>query len=248
MSSRHFEDLGRRAFVVAICSALAAVSAPAIARAADATDAKRIFNQRCTACHTFGHGVKVGPDLKGIGQRRARSWTTRFIRSSQSLIKAGDPTARALFAQFKQQRMPDWADLGDAQITAIVKWLADNGPEQKEPDELNAELATAADIERARLLFHGRVSLSNGGAACGACHAIEEGGRKRGGTLGPDLTTSYLRYRDRALTLFLKHPCSPRSPENAKAAYLTPQESFVLKAYLRHAATNGATPALAETP
>jgi hypothetical protein len=162
------------------------------------------------------------------------------------LIKSGDPTARALFAQFKQQRMPDWADLGDAQITAIVSWLADNGPEQREPDERNADLATAADIERARLLFHGRMSLTNGGLACGACHAIREDGRKSGGTLASDLTTSYLRYRDRALTLFLKHPCSPRSPENTSTAYLTPDESFVIKAYLRYVATNGAT--TAETP
>jgi mono/diheme cytochrome c family protein len=258
MNSNHFADLGARhrdddgvrgsvgatigrLLGVIVCVVVAVAGAPAVARAADATDAKKIFNQRCTACHTFGHGVKVGPDLKGVGQRRSHSWLSKFIRSSQSLIGAGDPTARALFSQFKQQRMPDWSELGDAQIAAIINWLAGNGPEQKEPDERNADLAKAADIERARLLFQGRVALSNGGLACAACHAIEEDGRRSGGTLGPDLTTAYVRYRDRALTLFLKNPCSPRLPESSSRTYLLPEESFVLKAFLRHAAIDGLT-------
>ncbi|HET6284328.1 MAG TPA: cytochrome c [Polyangia bacterium] len=267
MNSNHFADVGARRrddggvrgsvdatigrlLGVIVCAVVAVAGAPAIARAADGTDAKKIFNQRCTACHTFGHGVKVGPDLKGVAQRRSHSWLSKFIRSSQSLISAGDPTARALFSQFQQQRMPDWSELGDAQITAIVKWLADNGPEQKEPDERNADQATAADIERARLLFQGRVALNNGGLACAACHAIEEDGRKSGGTLGPDLTTAYVRYRDRALTLFLKNPCSPRLPESWTRTYLMPDESFALKAYLRHAAMDGvtATAGRVETP
>jgi cytochrome c2 len=34
------------------------------ANAGGGNDAKKIFNQRCTACHTYGKGVKVGPDLK----------------------------------------------------------------------------------------------------------------------------------------------------------------------------------------
>jgi protein SCO1/2 len=51
--------------------------------AAHATDAKKIFNQRCTACHTFGKGVKVGPDLKGVTARRQRPWLLKFVRSSQ---------------------------------------------------------------------------------------------------------------------------------------------------------------------
>jgi protein SCO1/2 len=53
------------------------------ARAAHAIDAKKVFNQRCTACHTFGKGVKVGPDLKGVTARRQRPWLLKFVRSSQ---------------------------------------------------------------------------------------------------------------------------------------------------------------------
>ena len=207
-----------------------------LARAAETAEAKKIFNQRCSACHTFGRGVKVGPDLKGVTQRRARPWLLRFVRSSQTVVRSGDATAQALFTQFKQQRMPDWVDLSEAQIGGILDWFAANGPEQKEPDERSAELASNDEVEKARRLFDGRQRLTYGGLACAACHAVEEGGRRTGGTMGPELTDVYPRFRDRALTLYLKHPCSPRRPEVDSDHYLTPDESFALKAYLRRVA------------
>jgi len=37
-------------------------------------EAAATFNGRCTACHTYGKGIKVGPDLKGVNQRRKREW------------------------------------------------------------------------------------------------------------------------------------------------------------------------------
>jgi mono/diheme cytochrome c family protein len=199
-----------------------------------AADAKKIFNQRCTACHSYGHGIKVGPDLKGVTARRNRPWLLKFVRSSQTVIGAGDPVAVNLYSDFKKQRMPDWTDLSEEQIGAILDWFAVNGPEQKEPDERNAILATAQDLETARALFTGQAPLTYGGMACNGCHTIRTVDGAAGGTLGPDLTMAYLRYQDRAMTLFLKHPCFPRTPE--KPEYLTPQESFQLKAYMRKAA------------
>jgi cytochrome c2 len=203
---------------------------------AHATDAKKVFNQRCTACHTFGKGVKVGPDLKGVTTRRQRPWLIKFIRGSQGVIKSGDAIATDLFKKFKQQRMPDWSDLSPEDVSTILDWFAANGPEQKEPDERDAELATANDVARARGLFEGTLALASGGLACASCHAVREGNDRHGGTLGPDLTVSYLKYRDRALTLFLKHPCTPREPELSAARYLTPDEAFALKGYLRQLA------------
>ena len=101
------------------------------ARAAHATDAKKIFNQRCTACHTFGKGVKVGPDLKGVTVRRQRPWLLKFVRSSQQVIAGGDPVANELFRTFKRQRMPDWTDLSPQDVNAILDWLAVDGPESE---------------------------------------------------------------------------------------------------------------------
>src|SRR4051794_4824752 len=205
----------------------AALIACALARPAQAgaPDPKRIFNQRCTACHTYGKGVKVGPDLKGVTERRKRPWLLKFTRSSQGVIQAGDPVAKGLFQEFKQQRMPDWTDLSEAQINAILDWFAAAGPEQKEPDERNAEVALPAEVEAARRLFHGQAAFANGGMPCASCHSIRDNGVTRGGTLGPDLTTAYLKFQDRALTLFFRKPCFRRAPEPRAGYYLTPQES-----------------------
>lgn len=214
--------------------------------ASDSNEAKKIFNQRCTSCHTFGKGVKVGPDLKGVNERRTRPWLLKFIRSSQGFIKEGDPIAAGLFDQFRRQRMPDWLDLSEAQITSVLDWIAIGGPDQKEPDERDAELATQADIERARGLFNGSVGLANGGVACSTCHTIRDNDQTIGGTLGPNLTAAYLRYRDRGLTLFLRRPCFQREPDTSEVRYLTPDESFAIKAYLRQAALPHSTPAPAD--
>lgn len=227
-------DRWLRTTLIATAAVAACVLLPA--RAAHAIDAKKVFNQRCTACHTFGKGVKVGPDLKGVTTRRQRPWLLKFIRSSQRVIAAGDPTATELFRTFKQQRMPDWSDLSPQDVNTILDWLAADGPEQKPADERDAELASAADLARARALFEGRAPLSSGGLACAACHTVRDHDRRSGGTLGPDLTDTYLKYRDRALTLHLRHPCTPRQPELSSGRYLEPEEAFALKAYLRDVA------------
>src|SRR5689334_4067549 len=51
-------------------------------------EAAAIFNKRCTACHTYGKGIKVGPDLKGVNDRRKRGWLVKFIRGSSEVIKS----------------------------------------------------------------------------------------------------------------------------------------------------------------
>jgi mono/diheme cytochrome c family protein len=221
------------ACVLGLCAALAMTM---LSNPARAVDAKKVFNQRCSACHTFGKGVKVGPDLKGVTARRQRPWLLKFVRSSQKVIASGDPVAVELFRTFKKQRMPDWSDLSPDDVNVIMDWLAADGPDQKPADERDAELAVAADLARARALFDGRVPLANGGLACSSCHSVREHDRRHGGTLGPDLTDTYLKYRDRALTLYLRHPCTPRQPESSASRYLEPQEAFALKAYMREVA------------
>jgi mono/diheme cytochrome c family protein len=211
--------------IVAVnCIALAASPA-------SSAEAKTIFRQRCTACHTFGRGVKVGPDLKGVTERRTQDWLLRFVRGSSSVIRSGDPIATKLFRDFKQERMPDWPDLSTEQVLAIINYFAADGPLQKEPDERDATTATAGEIEIGRKLFQGAVRFNYGGRPCQTCHAIRDR-ESSGGSLGPDLTGAYFKYRDTALTDFLRRPCFPREPESSASRYLTPEESFDLKAYL----------------
>jgi len=207
-------------------------------------EAAAIFNRRCTACHTYGRGIKVGPDLKGVTERRKRDWLLKFISSSSSVIKSADPTAVALFTQFKQQRMPDWTDLSEKQINDILDFVAVGGPDIKPADERNADLATPADIENGRQLFTGQTHFKYGAQPCSSCHTVH--GLSSGGSLGPDLTQTYFRYQDRALTQFLRHPCFQWNNSDSSAPYLTTRESFAVKAFLRqasvlHAAGNANT-------
>lgn len=197
-------------------------------------EAAATFNKRCTACHTYGKGIKVGPDLKGVTERRKRDWLVRFIHASSSVIKANDPTATALFAQFKQQRMPDWTDLSEKQINDILDYVAAGGPDIKPADERNAELATPIDAEDGRQLFSGERRLKYGAQACVVCHSVDDAGW--GGSLGPNLTKTYFQYQDRALTEFLRHPCFQWGTGDSGTHYLTARESFSLKAFLRQAA------------
>jgi len=188
------------------------------------------FSKRCAGCHTYGKGIRVGPDLKGVTDRHPRAWLLRFIRSSQSVIQSGDPVATVLFQKFKQQRMPDH-DLSPEQIGSLIDYLARGGPEAKAPDERDASQATVSDIQSGRLLFFGGMHFAKGGASCSSCHSIRENGVSQGGSLGPDLTDVYPAYRDVALTSFLKHSCFLRTTN-----LLTPQESFDLKAYFHQVA------------
>src|SRR5258708_2037322 len=198
-------------------------------------EAAAIFNRRCTSCHTYGKGIKVGPDLKAVTERRGRNWLVRFIRESSSVIKSGDPTATRLFAQFKGQRMPDWSDLSEKQVTDILDYLALGGPDIKPLDERNAETATSRDIETGRELFYGERRFALGSQPCSTCHSAQNTGL-RGGTLGPNLANAYLEYQDEALTLFLRHPCLRWKTGSTDADYLTPKESFAIKAFLRQTA------------
>jgi len=196
-------------------------------------EAAATFNKRCTACHTFGKGIKVGPDLKGVTERRKRDWLIKFIHASSTVINSGDATAVSLFAEFKKQRMPDWTDLSEKQINDILEFIAIGGPDIKPADERNAELASSSDLELGRRLFSGEQRFKYGVQACSACHSVQ--GTRWGGSLGPDLTQSYFKFQDRALTEFLRHPCFRWGPADAGTHYLTAKEIFTLKAFLRQA-------------
>lgn len=63
-------------------------------------EGKQLFQMKCTACHTIGEGVRVGPDLKGVTERRDLAWLKRFILEPDRVLKEGDPIARAMLQEF----------------------------------------------------------------------------------------------------------------------------------------------------
>jgi mono/diheme cytochrome c family protein len=206
-----------------------------------AVDPAALFTKKCTSCHTYGQGDKVGPDLKGVTSRRSPIWLTTWIRSSEQLIKSGDSTAVALFQKYKRERMPD-QNFSAEELDALVGYIAAGGPETTEaPRSRHATMATPAEVARGRELFMGTVSTRNGGASCSSCHMVREYPAVRRATLGGDLTHIYSRFQDGGLTTFLKQPCFPRVGKDGKPV-LSEDEAFSIKAFLRQVDRDAASP------
>ena len=87
-----------------------------------AEEGKSIFSSRCASCHNVNK-VLTGPALAGVHERRSMDWITRFIKSSQTMIKSGDKDAVALFEKFNKIPMPDYPDLTDANVVSIVEYI-----------------------------------------------------------------------------------------------------------------------------
>src|SRR5471032_272502 len=66
-----------------------------------------LFATRCSACHTIGHGDKIGPDLLEATARRNRAWLARFIATPDKVLEEKDPIATAMFQKYKQIQMPN---------------------------------------------------------------------------------------------------------------------------------------------
>jgi protein SCO1/2 len=81
-----------------------------------------LFDTKCAACHTFGDGDSIGPDLAGVTAARDRAWLERFIKTPDQLLAANDPIATALFAKYKQVVMPNLR-LGDGDVAAVLKYI-----------------------------------------------------------------------------------------------------------------------------
>jgi len=212
-----------------LCGLIALVAAPADAAAANPAS---LFAKKCTSCHTYGQGDKVGPDLKGVSSRRSRAWLTTWIRSSERTIKSGDPTAVALFQKYKRERMPD-QNFSAEELAALIGYIAAGGPETgDQPRTRLATTATPADVARGKALFMGTLSEKSGDASCASCHRVGADLGVRRATLGGDLTHVYARYQDDGLTAIMKQPCFPRAPGKDAAALLSEDEVFSIKAFL----------------
>lgn len=81
-----------------------------------------LFNARCAACHTIGHGDKIGPDLFGVAGVRDRAWLTRFIQNPDRVLAEKDPIATALFQKYKGVVMPNLR-MTDDETSAVMGFL-----------------------------------------------------------------------------------------------------------------------------
>lgn len=105
-----------------------------------------VFTTQCAACHTIGHGDKIGPDLQGVADVRDPQWLKHFIERPDQMVADGDPIAVALFAKYKQIRMPNLR-ISDEDTGELIDFLKRQSktpeglPAQSKTDTLNTSAA-----------------------------------------------------------------------------------------------------------
>lgn len=115
----------------------------------------------CKACHTIGGGKLIGPDLKGVTERREEAWLLSFIKNSQAMIDSGDPIAIQVWEDHNKIPMPPNPQLNDDQIKEILLYIENGGqiaggqelaetPETSEPSE-NVDLHESSSLVLAEM-------------------------------------------------------------------------------------------------
>jgi protein SCO1/2 len=101
-----------------------------------------LFHNRCSACHTFGKGDHLGPDLNGVTARRDHDWLLRFIAAPDQMRASKDPIALELARRYKVL-MPNLS-LTNKELGDLIEYLeAKSGPPSK-PEA--AQAAAAAPV------------------------------------------------------------------------------------------------------
>jgi protein SCO1 len=81
-----------------------------------------MFKKICAPCHTIGVGDRVGPDLRGVTERRQQAWLTRFIRTPDKVLAEQDPIALTLAAKSPGVRMPN-LKLSESDAADLISYI-----------------------------------------------------------------------------------------------------------------------------
>ena len=216
--------MSRTAIVVGSMLAIATVGA---FDAAAQTPAQ-FYEQRCRACHSIGGGPALGPDLKGVTERKDRQWLAQFIVDPRGVYESGDPYAAQIVAEWKGRVMPRVRGLTPEMADALIDYIeaqTRSTPTAPVPLTITSRPFTQEDVRRGHDLFTGATRFDAGGPACIGCHHVGEMIGFGGGTLGPDLTAISSRLQGRAgLGLWLSAPESPTMRALYSTHKLTPDE------------------------
>lgn len=195
---------------------------------------KDYFEQNCSSCHAIGGGPSVGPDLKNVTQRASRHWLVEFIRKPKTKIAAKDPYATKIVAEAQGVVMPDFPEVTEEFGESLLEYI----DQQSAAPSVPPAPAAAGDSAHGRDLFLGKRRLTNGAAACIACHQAS-GLPIAGGRLGPNLSGVYQKFGgDRGLSSWLHSPPTPLMATIFRAAPLSPDEAADLTAFLRTSTEN----------
>jgi mono/diheme cytochrome c family protein len=217
------------------------LQAPSVYAATPNGQGQDIFDEKCQGCHTIGGGKTVGPDLKGVTDKRDRDWLIRFITSPEQLIEQGDLTAKQLVEEYGMP-MPDLG-LSDDDAEEVLAYVEmQSGGEASSPSpEQNTDgtpVLSSGDAGKGKDIFTGSISLKNGGIACISCHNIGGVGAFGGGAMGGDLTEIYSALGESSLTPLLETTPFPIMTEIYTEQPLTDDEVANLVAFMKEAGSS----------
>jgi mono/diheme cytochrome c family protein len=196
----------------------------------DSVEGKKVFNTVCSACHTVGQGVRVGPDLAGVTKRRSREWLHSFITNSTQFIATGDKDAKAIFEKFKKFPMPPQA-LSAAKIDSILAYIESVGGEAKSGGGVDLS-PPEGDSKAGAEYFQGTRRLQNGGPSCISCHGMDHPSVIAGGTMAVDLSKAYGRLGGGGIKGILSSPPFPLMKKAYEGHSMAPDEIAALQAFL----------------
>ena len=105
-----------------------------------------IFGSQCAACHTIGHGDKIGPDLFGVAGVRDPAWLRRFITEPDKVIAEKDPIATALYKKYENVNMPN-TKLAVEDVNELVKFLQTQVPGSPDAPKDMTEPAKSSAVQ-----------------------------------------------------------------------------------------------------
>lgn len=86
-------------------------------------------NKGCVTCHSVGQGVRAGPDLLGVTDRRDLTWLKNWMKDPATMLQT-DSIAMALLAAAKGVKMPN-VKLTEQEIDALLHYIAQETAKKK---------------------------------------------------------------------------------------------------------------------
>ncbi len=220
-----------------------------------AQDGKNLFKTECSSCHVISSQRFVGPGLANVHERHTKEWFFKFVKSSQTVIRSGDPYAVSLFKKYNNILMPDHS-LSDTELDVLYEYLKRMSPVKTiqkgvslDPgkDSLLAQTTVETteievpfepskeDVLGGHNLFTGKQRFKNKGPSCISCHHVRKYELITGGGLAKDLTDVYDRLGKEAVGGMILGLPYPRMRSSYKNKPITNEELFQITAFLKDA-------------
>lgn len=205
-----------------------------------------LFKVKCGICHTIGKGKLIGPDLANVQDRHSEDWLLKFIHSSQSTIKSGDPDAVKLFEENNKVIMPD-PMISDAEIKSILDYITENSAggvgKAAKTVSILADVKPE-DMENGKNLFEGKIRFANSGPSCITCHnGLSDAFFSENSFSTKDLSNSFTNLGENGVKAILDSPPFPVMAKAFEGHSLKANEVHDLLAFLQASSSQNASKA-----